>query len=231
MMTTPTLPALIALFLVFILVPRKISACCCSKGDVIERDSPVSQARRDSPLHAVPNVPVRKADSTLRIQVAPAPRSSHESDMGPDSAKSWPALIQCDVLVVDDQFINLRTAKRQLERLGLSVHLLLSGSEAESFFRAGHTASVVFMDYSMPGKDGLETTTNIRKAACELDTRFILNSSEPQETLEILLGHRFVNALGNTQLVFDGIFKKPYTADELRPFLTRYFPRISASGE
>lgn len=66
------------------------------------------------------------------------------------------------VLVVDDDRINRLVAKRMLERLGLTVDLAENGHEATEAVEKVDYA-LVFMDIQMPGMDGLEATSIIRR--------------------------------------------------------------------
>lgn len=67
-----------------------------------------------------------------------------------------------NVLVVDDNEINLKTAKAILERMGHFVHVARDGLEAlEALERK--TMDLALMDIHMPAMDGWETTRAIRK--------------------------------------------------------------------
>ena len=66
-----------------------------------------------------------------------------------------------DVLVVEDNTINQRVARRMLERLGCRVAVANNGREALEMWRK--TAfDLIFMDVHMPELDGYETTRIIR---------------------------------------------------------------------
>lgn len=65
------------------------------------------------------------------------------------------------VLVVDDNAINRRVARMQLEQMGCSVTLAKDGAQALRFC-ADTPFSAVFMDLQMPGLSGIETTRKIR---------------------------------------------------------------------
>lgn len=66
------------------------------------------------------------------------------------------------VLVVDDNAINLKIAKKMLEPYQLMVDVASSGAEALEKV-AAQTYDLIFMDQMMPEMDGVETTKEIRK--------------------------------------------------------------------
>lgn len=66
------------------------------------------------------------------------------------------------ILVVDDVEINLMVAKGLLEPYGAKVDLLASGEEAIGAV-AANNYDLVLMDQMMPGMDGIETVSIIRK--------------------------------------------------------------------
>ena len=68
------------------------------------------------------------------------------------------------VLVVDDVDINQFVVKEMLSYYGLEIDLASSGEEAIEKIKANNY-NLVFMDYFMPGMNGLETVKEIRKLA------------------------------------------------------------------
>ncbi|MDR0239272.1 MAG: response regulator [Deltaproteobacteria bacterium] len=68
------------------------------------------------------------------------------------------------VLVVDDHIANLVMAKRMMQPYGIHVDCVTNGRLAVEAIRAGHVRySAVFMDYLMPGMDGMEAVRIIRE--------------------------------------------------------------------
>ena len=66
------------------------------------------------------------------------------------------------ILVVDDDD-QLRTMlQHMLERLGHEVTLASNGNEALALYRQKQ-AEVIFLDLIMPGKEGIETITDLRR--------------------------------------------------------------------
>lgn len=66
------------------------------------------------------------------------------------------------ILVVDDNKMNLTLAKNLIASLGMQVDCAESGDRAISMLES-MCYHIVFMDYLMPGMDGVETTERIRQ--------------------------------------------------------------------
>jgi len=75
--------------------------------------------------------------------------------------KRWSHL-ERKVLVVDDNEVNLLVAQRMLEELGLKVDLAASGQQAIDA-SARYDYAAILMDNQMPGMDGNEATSIIRR--------------------------------------------------------------------
>ena len=67
-----------------------------------------------------------------------------------------------NVLVAEDNSVNQILITKQLEKLGCRVTVVDNGSEAVATVQSG-SFDIVFMDWRMPGMDGLEATTLIRQ--------------------------------------------------------------------
>lgn len=65
------------------------------------------------------------------------------------------------ILLVDDEEHMLRLLQFALKSVQATVHASKSGSEAIAFLTS-RPADLVLLDYSMPGKDGVETLREIR---------------------------------------------------------------------
>jgi CheY-like chemotaxis protein len=81
------------------------------------------------------------------------------------------------ILVVEDNLVNQKVLKMQLQKLGHNVHVVSHGGEALDFLKTtscweGSSASqihlqVILMDIEMPVMNGLECTRRIREAESE----------------------------------------------------------------
>ena len=75
-----------------------------------------------------------------------------------------------NVLLVDDNAVNLKVAKKMLEKYGLIVQCVSNGLEAVKAFQQG-SLDAIFMDCQMPELDGYEATGRIRGMEEDDDTR------------------------------------------------------------
>jgi len=81
------------------------------------------------------------------------------------------------ILVVEDNLVNQKILRMQLQKLGHEVHVVSHGREALDFLKttscweggtASHThVSIILMDIEMPVMNGLECTRRIREAESE----------------------------------------------------------------
>jgi DNA-binding NtrC family response regulator len=109
---------------------------------------------------------------------------------------------ECRVLLVDDEDAYVETLAKRLTRRGLSVLTADRGEKALALL-AGHPVDVVILDVKMPGMDGIETLTRIKK-------------DHPDVEVIMLTGHANVDAAirGMEQGAFDYLMK-PAEMDDL----------------
>ena len=102
---------------------------------------------------------------TVRIPmevIDPTPISTSERK---DNLKNISlSLNEVRALVVEDDLINARSIKRQLEHFGAEVKVCNSGEESLKTLATDSRFDMIFMDYIMPGLDGIETTKRIRSS-------------------------------------------------------------------
>ncbi|MFM2206424.1 MAG: hypothetical protein RL213_399 [Bacteroidota bacterium] len=129
------------------------------------------------------------------------------------------------ILVVEDNTMNLMLAQAVLESLGATVVLADSGSAALKKLESEPAFDVILMDIQMPGMDGIETTTKLRRELGVKTPVIALTantSSEIRESLkgagiddhllkpykETILVSKIRQQLGKTPLPEDGSRKK-----------------------
>ncbi|MBE7003363.1 MAG: response regulator [Ruminococcaceae bacterium] len=112
------------------------------------------------------------------------------------------------VLVVDDDPVSCEHARLVLERVGIASETAHSGAEAVDMIRLRvarrEPYDYIFMDWKMPGMDGLETTRRIR-AIQEADSAIIL-----------LTAHNWDDVLEDAvDAGVDSFITKPITSDSV----------------
>jgi two-component system sensor histidine kinase/response regulator len=120
------------------------------------------------------------------------------------------------VLVAEDNAINQRVARKQLERLGCSVIIASTGREALERFQ-DHQFDLVLMDCHMPEMDGYTAAQRIRESEAGRSERIpiiALTASAMQETRTRCI------AAG-----MDDLLSKPIPLNALRTALSRWVPK------
>ncbi|MBO7484886.1 MAG: response regulator [Spirochaetaceae bacterium] len=118
------------------------------------------------------------------------------------------------VLLVDDNAVSLQIASGLLKLHGISTDTVTSGFDALSLLQE-KTYDLIFMDYLMPGMDGMETAKEIRKMSNK-------NSKTPIIALS-------ANALSGIKEKFlaegmNDYLTKPVEKNELNDILARWLP-------
>ena len=70
---------------------------------------------------------------------------------------------EAKLLVVDDNFVNLKVAEGFLSTYKAQIKLVSSGFEAIDAIKSGEEFDIIFMDHMMPQMDGVEATKIIRQ--------------------------------------------------------------------
>ena len=116
------------------------------------------------------------------------------------------------ILIVDDNEVNLLVAQRMLEQLGFDVDFATNGEDAvEASSR--HEYAAILMDSQMPGMDGNDATSTIRRA--EGDSRhtpiiaLTANAMAPDRTKAFAAG-------------VDDYLSKPVFLEDLESALSRF---------
>ena len=75
---------------------------------------------------------------------------------------------KCRVLLVDDEEAYVETLAKRLTRRGLTVFTANRGERALEVL-AGNPVDVVILDMKMPGMDGIETLTRIKRDHADVE--------------------------------------------------------------
>lgn len=116
------------------------------------------------------------------------------------------------VLVTDDNAINRRIAKTQLERLGCKIHTACNGNEAIEQCQL-HSFDLILMDLNMPECDGIEASTRIK------------NSLGPNQNTPIVAFTADAYDVDHQRLSQAGMFDhlaKPFRVEAVRRLLRKY---------
>jgi CheY-like chemotaxis protein len=126
------------------------------------------------------------------------------------------------ILLVEDNAVNQKVARRMLQKLGVDPEVAADGREALERFQRDGPWDLIFMDCAMPEMDGFEATRRIR-------------AGEPPE--------RHTPILALTANVFesdrerclaagmDGLVAKPVSLQSLRDALTAWAGQAQAQAE
>ncbi len=113
--------------------------------------------------------PVRQSDlfdciSTLAVDVMTEIKAEDEPPIQlitQHSLKENKRGEQLTILIAEDNVVNQKVAKQQIERLGFRTHIVSNGLEALEVIKH-REFSLILMDCQMPVMDGYEATTKIR---------------------------------------------------------------------
>jgi len=153
----------------------------------------------------------------------PQPEDSAQSDREPDPNRPGESPMEngtperfgrLKVLVVEDNPVNQRVIKLQLQSLGLSCEIAHEGGSAVERFEQGETFDLIFMDCQMPGLNGFDATEKILTIASPKPTIVALTASASTIDRE-----RAREAGMKDYLV------KPVTKERIQSAIKELFPR------
>lgn len=125
--------------------------------------------------------------------------------------------LQCiRILVTDDNVINQTLFAKMLSVLGVQAKVVESGELALEACRS-QPYDMIFMDYQMPGTDGLEAATNIKNINRLPKPVIILM------TANLLMSDYFFTHPS----VIDGFLKKPFTLQEMKAIIEKWQPTFA----
>lgn len=114
------------------------------------------------------------------------------------------------ILLVDDNAVNLKLARLQLERLGMIIDTASSGEDALKMCQEKEF-SLILMDIQMPGLTGVETTSLLRTQASYSDTPIIAwtaNASNSEQLLYRKAGISDILPKPASKELFSSLLKK-----------------------
>lgn len=119
------------------------------------------------------------------------------------------------VLLVDDNELNLKVAKRILSKYKLQITALNNGRECVNLIKSGALFDLIFLDHMMPGMDGIEVL-HILKSLKSYDIPPIVAL-----TANAITGMREMYLKEG----FDDYLSKPINIGELNKVLEKYFQK------
>ena len=134
------------------------------------------------------------------------------------------------VLIVDDTNLNLMIASELLQPIGMTIDTASSGEKAIELIQE-NCYQLVFMDYMMPGMDGVEATDRIRKLASK-ETNAL--KAEYYESLPIIALSGDISERTQEMFQMAGIndfLEKPVEADRLKSMLLKWLPEEMIEGQ
>lgn len=118
-------------------------------------------------------------------------------------------------LVVDDNLLNIKVAKRLLEGYKLNVESCTSGKDCVYKIKEGVKYDAIFMDHMMPEMDGIETLHVLKKLdGYDLPPIIALTANAVAGMKEMYLAEGF-----------DDYLSKPINAAELDRVMNKYFKK------
>lgn len=156
---------------------------------------------------SVESAPDRGSTFTVHLPLR-TPEPAHES-AAPFAAESGPR-----ILAVEDNPISARILRHTLERRRLRVDCVSSGRAALEA-AARHRYDLVLMDLQMPGMDGLETTTAMRRLTDYRSTPILALTAESNDDVR-----RRCHQAGMQAFLI-----KPVQPEELLSAVSRFLPQ------
>ena len=144
--------------------------------------------------------------------------------MEADNTPVGEALIpECEgavILLVEDNPVNRKLTRRQLEKLGCQVRVAEDGEQALTEWEASDQIDGILMDCVLPGRDGFETTRLIRKKECD--------QARPTVPIIALTANAMeADEEQCRQAGMNAFIAKPVTVDTLRTVLSQQLRRTT----
>ncbi|MFN4295500.1 MAG: EAL domain-containing protein [Brevundimonas sp.] len=157
--------------------------------------------------------PLSRADLVSVLEQVSQGRAPRLDAVMEQAADDFPRFPEARVLVVDDSDVNREVAAESLSQLDVQVTLAEDGGAAIALMRV-EAFDLVFMDGSMPGLDGFETTARIRAEEAQ--------AGRPRTAILALTAHVIgAGADAWREAGMDGVVHKPFTVRDLAEALQR----------
>ena len=137
------------------------------------------------------------------------------SNKAEDTVNELSAQYDATVMVIDDSPDNIRLAEAMLQRFGCKSVLASSGSQALGALEKV-TPDLIFLDYRMPGMDGLETAKAIRSQGITLPIIFLTANCSPALTEQA------------KKIEINEVLQKPLHLKDMQECLDRYVGNTTA---
>ena len=162
---------------------------------------------------STPAQPAVAPQAVSSPQPAPAPTPA------PAAAPATPAeKLDCTgqtVLIVDDNQLNIKVAKRLLELYKFTVESVTTGKDCVYKVKEGAEYDGIFMDHMMPEMDGIETLHVLRKLdGYDLPPIIVLTANAVDGMREMYLNEGF-----------DDYLSKPINMQELDRVINQFFKK------
>ena len=130
------------------------------------------------------------------------------------SQVNYLSLSHSSVLVVDDILSNLVVIKEMLSMYGIQVDTASSGADAVDFVTRKKSYDIIFMDYMMPGMNGIEAMQKLRELGYDKPI-IVLTADITNNNEQLFIDNGF-----------DDFLSKPVDIHELDNCLKLYIPGI-----
>lgn len=163
---------------------------------------------------------IEMMNGTITIQSKPLKGSKIVISLKQELAKSSSNIISLNatniankkVLIVDDNSLNIKVCRKLLSAYNLDVTSVDSGLECIKLLKTGASFDLILMDDLMPGMNGSETLSNLKKDINNFNTpTIILTANDIVENWDKYLASGFKDCLA-----------KPIEKSELNRILSKY---------
>lgn len=121
------------------------------------------------------------------------------------------------ILVAEDNLINQTLFTKMLSVVGYTAEVVDDGNCALDLCKQ-QAYDLIFMDYQMPGADGIETAKNIKAINRHPKPVIVLM------TANLLVNNDYLSHPG----VIDDFLKKPFTLQEIAAIIKKWHPAMAA---